>query len=99
MSSIASLAERCGACRSSDTPSLKPPWPLGPRPTREVMRASDASMFRPRATPSRVELANVQVWRRLAVEAADVVTPEGLAAGAQTQASAQGRDQVLIRGV
>ena len=66
-----------------------------------VPREAGAHAVQAREGGQQAELgpANVQVRRRLAVEAADVVTPEGVAAGAQTQASAQGRGQVLVRGV
>ena len=52
ISSAAVAAVRFGACRSSETASPKPPCPVGPIPTVEVMADPDASRPRPRATPS-----------------------------------------------
>jgi hypothetical protein len=53
-----------------------PPWPIGPGPTREAMRESDASSFRPRRH-SRVRIGSRQQSRpqtglRLHVRSADI---------------------------
>ena len=51
----ASPAVRFGACRSSETASPNPPWPVGPMSTREVICDPDASRLWPRATPIRAD--------------------------------------------